>query len=319
MPEPNQHTQRIPATLGQPGAVRFWTALTLTGISAGIGAIALTKLLEWVQRLAWGGNGTDLLASAQRVDPWRHVAVLVGAGLVTGFGQIVLRQLSSANGIDTTAAIWFYAGRLPGVRTLGSAVLSIFIVGMGASLGREGAPKQAAAVAANWFSDLGKLSDEQRRLLVACAAGAGMSAAYGVPVGGALFALEVMRGLLALRYVLPALFASAIAAGISWLVLPDAPTYHIPSFPSSPSVIVWSLLAGPRPRGRNAHQPPQPLHALAAHLQLECNSPRAVEGMVRVQRIDPAHRRRVVRARQRRRTIDARTRQTQQRALPPHR
>ena len=98
---------------------------------------------------------------------------------------------------------------------------------------------------ANWFSDLGKLSEEQRRLLVACAAGAGMSAAYGVPVGGALFALEVMRGILALRYVLPALFASAIAAGISWLVLADAPTYHIPSFPSSPSVIAWSLIAGP--------------------------------------------------------------------------
>ena len=245
MPEPHEQAGKIPATLGQPGARRFWLALILTGVSAGIGAAALTKLLEWVQRFCWGGTGTDLLASAQRVDPWRHVAVLVGAGLVTGLGQIVLRQLSSANGIDTTAAIWFYAGRLPSVRTMGSAILSIFIVGMGASLGREGAPKQAAAVMANWFSDLGKLSDEQRRLLVACAAGAGMSAAYGVPVGGALFALEVMRGILALRYVLPAVFASAIAAGISWLVLPNAPTYLIPSFASSPSVIVWSLIAGP--------------------------------------------------------------------------
>ena len=129
MPEPNELTQRIPATLGHPDAVRFWSAVTLTGISAGIGAIALTRLLEWVQRLAWGGNGTDILASAQRVDPWRHIAVLVGAGLVTGLGQIILRQLSSANGIDTTAAIWFYAGRLPSLRTMGSAVLSIFIVG----------------------------------------------------------------------------------------------------------------------------------------------------------------------------------------------
>ncbi len=213
--------------------------MILTGVSAEIGAAALTKLLEWVQRFCWGGTGTDLLASAQRVDPWRHVAVLVGAGLVTGLGQIVLRQLSSANGIDTTAAaIWFYA--------TAARILSIFIVEWALLWGREGAPlKQAAAVMANWFSDLGKLSDEQRRLLVACAAGAGMSAAYGVPVGGALFSLEVMRGILALRYVLPAVFASAIAAGISWLVLADAPTYHIPSFSSSPSVIVWSLIAGP--------------------------------------------------------------------------
>ena len=241
----HQDLDRIPATLGQPGAVRFWLALTLTGVSTGIGAAALTRLLEWVQRLAWGGSGTDLLNAAQHADAWRHVAVLVGAGLVTGLGQIVLRQLSSGNGIDTTAAIWFHAGRLPALRTLGSAVLSIFIVGMGASLGREGAPKQAGTVFANWFSDRGRLSDEQRRLLVACGAGAGMGAAYGVPLGGALFALEVMRGMLALRYVLPALFASMIAAGVSWIALPDAPTYRIPAFAASPSVLVWTLLAGP--------------------------------------------------------------------------
>jgi H+/Cl- antiporter ClcA len=87
-------------------------------------------------------------------------------------------------------------------------VLSIFLVGMGVSLGREGAPKQAGAVFGNWLADGAKLSDEQRRLLVACGAGAGMAAAYGVPLGGALVSLEVLRGALALRLVLPALMAS---------------------------------------------------------------------------------------------------------------
>ena len=155
--------------------------------------------------MVWGGSGTDLLDAAEQAGAWRHVLVLLGAGVVTGAGQIILRRLSSGNGIDTTAAIWFHAGRMPAWRTLGSAVLSVIIVGMGVSLGREGAPKQAGAVIANFFSDRVRLSDEQRRLLVACGAGAGMGAAYGVPLGGALFALEVMRGMLALRYVLPAL------------------------------------------------------------------------------------------------------------------
>ena len=160
-------------------------------------------------------------------------------------GQIILRHLSSGNGIDTTAAIWFRAGRMPAWRTLGSALLSVVLVGMGVSLGREGAPKQAGAVVANFLSDRVRLSDEQRRLLVACAAGAGLSAAYGVPLGGALFALEVMRGVLALRYVLPALIASVVAAVVSWVVLPDAPTYLIPAYSSSTSSVVWAHLAGP--------------------------------------------------------------------------
>jgi H+/Cl- antiporter ClcA len=72
-----------------------------------------------------------------------------------------------------------------------------------------------------------------------------MGAAYGVPIGGALFALEVMRGRLALRYVLPALFTSLIATGVSWLVLPNAPTYVIPPFTVTASILVWALVAGP--------------------------------------------------------------------------
>jgi H+/Cl- antiporter ClcA len=72
-----------------------------------------------------------------------------------------------------------------------------------------------------------------------------MGAAYGVPLGGALFALEVMRGKLALRFVLPAVFTSLIATAVSWLALPDAPTYVIPAFSNSASVVVWALLAAP--------------------------------------------------------------------------
>ncbi|HCC57862.1 MAG TPA: hypothetical protein DEQ47_11500 [Solibacterales bacterium] len=242
---PTPPADSIPSTLLHSDAARFWLAVLLTGAGAGVGAAVLTRFLGVVQAWAWNGSGSDLLDAAQRAGAWRHILVLLGAGLITGVGQIVLKRLTRANGIDTTAAIWFYAGRMPKLRTLGSALLSVVIVGMGASLGREGAAKQAGAVFANFFSDRGRLSDEQRRLLVACGAGAGMAAAYGVPLGGALFALEVMRGMLALRYVLPAVFACLIATAVSWLALPNAATYVIPAYATSASSVAWALLAGP--------------------------------------------------------------------------
>lgn len=234
----------IPSTLRHPSAGRFWLAVLGIGAGTGLAAGGLTKLLEAVQAFAWRGSGTNILRSAESVSPWHCVLILCVAGVVTAAGQVILRRLSSANGIDTTAAIWFYAGRMPGVRTLGSAVLSILVVGLGASLGREGAPKQAGAVFGNWFSDWTKLSDEQRRLLVACGAGAGMAAAYGVPLGGALFALEVLRGALALRYILPALLCSCVGAAVAWMILPDQATYHFPAYSASPGALAVSVVCG---------------------------------------------------------------------------
>lgn len=224
--------------------LKFWAAVILTGIGTGISAAALYVLFQWVQHAAWPG-AESILQSAAHASLSRHIYLLLGAGVLTGLGQLLLSGLSSGNGIDINAAIWFSAGRLPALLALGSAVLSIFLVGMGVSLGREGAPKQAGAVIGNWMADGAKLSDEQRRLLVACGAGAGMAAAYGVPLGGALFSLEVLRGVLALRLVLPALMASTVASLVAWAVVPNAPLYVFPAYEMSASVIVWSLVMGP--------------------------------------------------------------------------
>ena len=216
------------ATLGaRQAAATFWLAVVVTGAGTGLATAALM----------------DLLDAASHADWPRHLAVLVAAGLLTGVGQFLLGRLAGSS-IDVTTAIWLQAGRMPALRTFGSAVLSIVVVGMGASLGREGAPKQAGAVIANTASDAAGLPDETRRLLVACGAGAGFAAAYGVPLGGALFALEVVRRDLAPRFVLPALLTSVIATGVSWLFRPDAPTYQIPAYTSSLSVVAWALPAG---------------------------------------------------------------------------
>ena len=145
MPAPlAKNSGNIPTTLASPGALRFWLAVCFIGISTGLAAAALTRLLEVIQRVSWHGSGTNILEAAGQASVSRHIVVLLAAGILVGIGQVLLKHLSSGNGIDTTAAIWFYAGRVPALRTLGSAVLSIFAVAMGASMGREGAPSRLA-------------------------------------------------------------------------------------------------------------------------------------------------------------------------------
>jgi chloride channel protein, CIC family len=237
---------KVPATLRDPGGIRFWTAVVLTGLCAGLGAALLTLLFDAAQELAWGASGPSaLLEAARQASPQRHLGLLLGAGLAVSVSQWLFTRLTSGNSIDVTAAIWFQAGRMPPARTLGSAVLSIVIVAMGAPLGREGAPKQFGVVFGNLFSSLQKLSDEQRRLIVAIGAGAGMAAVYSVPLGGALFALEVLRGALALRLVVPALAAALIATTTASFIVPNAPLYTVPLYPISPDVYLWVVIASP--------------------------------------------------------------------------
>ena len=45
---------KVPATLRDPGAIRFWIAVALTGLCAGLGAALLTLLFKAAQGLAWG-------------------------------------------------------------------------------------------------------------------------------------------------------------------------------------------------------------------------------------------------------------------------
>ena len=167
--------------------------------------------------------------------------------MIAGVGTLLVRRLRGSGGGEVSEAIWFRGGRLELVPSLLRGVLSIVTVAMGASLGREGAPQLAGAAFASELCERTRaITPAQRRLLVAAGAGAGMAAVYNVPLGGALFALEVLLGSLALPLVLPALLTSLIATAVGWLVIPTHATYAVAGARASPRrQIVWAALIGP--------------------------------------------------------------------------
>ncbi|BBY08683.1 hypothetical protein MNVI_40010 [Mycobacterium noviomagense] len=110
-------------------------------------------------------------------------------------------------------------GRLP---LITDAALQIFVVGSGASLGREGAPRQFAAALGDFGTSRWCLTAQDRQILLACAAGAGLGAVYSVPVGGALFAARVLLGTWQPRVLGTALITSALAVAVAAPVTHDA-------------------------------------------------------------------------------------------------
>ena len=230
---------------GSTFPAKFWLLVVLTGIGAGLSGAGLMRLLYAVQHVAWSYEAGTFLAAVARTTATHRFLVLVGAGLIAGVGQRLVRHSNKGHAGDLTEALANRAGEMPTLPTFAGALVSIVIVGMGASLGREGALKKTGAAIASQLSSWADMTPAQQRVLVACGAGAGMAAAYNVPFGGALFALEVLLGTLSISLVLPALATSLIATAISWFFLSDQSTYTIPVFSAPTSLMVWALVVGP--------------------------------------------------------------------------
>ncbi len=223
----------------------FWLLAALTGLGSGLAAGLLMKLLRLVQHLAWSYPGGDpFLDAVETSSNLTRVLVLLGTGALVAIVMPLIGRIRSGPG-DLEAAIWFDDGRLPLVKTVLKAVFSIVIVALGASLGRETAPKQAGTLVGGLLAEWGGFTATKRRLLAACGAGAGIAAVYNVPFGGALFALEVLLGTLALPLVAPAFLATLTATATYWLFFPNEPTYHLGPMPLTAGLVVFAAVVAP--------------------------------------------------------------------------
>lgn len=227
--------------------VRFWLAAVAVAAGAGLASGLLMRLLKFVERIAWGlRTGESFLDAVRRTSQIERIVPLLVAGGLSAVAVAALRRRSSGgHSGDVAERIWFHDGRLPLVSSATKAVLSIVVVGLGASLGREASAKQAGGLIASLVGKFGRLPASQRRLLVACGVAAGIAGVYNVPLGAALFAMEVLLGSLSLTIAPPLLASGMIGAAASWLLLPDQPTYRTPPYPMSAGLLVFAVLAGP--------------------------------------------------------------------------
>lgn len=224
----------------------FWILVVLTGIAAGVGAIVMMAILRAVQHLSFQYHTGEFSTAVGHHSFVRRVIILAIGGLITGLGLWIMHKNKAGTGGEPTQVVWSRSGKLSFVRTLISGALSELTVGMGASLGRESAPQRFGAAAAAVFGRRFSLPLQQRAILIACGAGAGIGAVYNVPLAGAIFAIELYLGTISLPIVISAMATSSIATAIAWITLHDRPVYVVPLLPKPTlSLIVFGIVIGP--------------------------------------------------------------------------
>jgi H+/Cl- antiporter ClcA len=224
---------------------QFWIAVVLTGIATGLFGDLLMWVLARAERVAFHYRSGSLQSAVADVSSSRRIVSLLIASAIGAVSWYLIRRYLRRESSDIDDAVWNGDGELSIRRSFLTSIVSEVVIGLGASIGREAAPKlmggASGSVVSHWF----KLSSAQKRLLVACGGGAGLACVYNVPLGGAIFTAEVLYGSFALPVVLPALATSLIATMVAWLYLPNSATYaDIPQYRFSGSLMVWSMVAG---------------------------------------------------------------------------
>jgi CIC family chloride channel protein len=203
----------------------FLLLIGLIGVVAGLLGLATEYLIRGVQIALWGSPG-DLLAVARSVPRWRVVAAPAAGGALVALLIWASRQAVSGEGMALLIeAVALSGGKLSPKPVLINALASVATVGSGGSLGREGPMIRLGAMIASWMGVRLGLPAYRVKILVGCGAAAGLAATYNIPIGGTLFAMEVILGNFALEIFGPIVASSVIATLIARSLTGNVPFY----------------------------------------------------------------------------------------------
>jgi H+/Cl- antiporter ClcA len=221
----------------------FFCAVLIVGLLAGIAGLATTMLLRSIEHLAYHYTFGSLLEGVTASSVARRAAAPMIGGALAGLGWWILRSRTE---VPPLAAAVKHRERIRLLPFSIDAALQVLVVGSGASLGREVAPRQFAVALGNLATGwIKRLSDRDREILLACAAGAGLGAVYAVPLGGVLFTLRIMLRSWHPRAVGAALITSSLAVAVSSFVTHNHPNLHWPNPDVSYRLVAYALALAP--------------------------------------------------------------------------
>lgn len=225
-----------------------WLAATtiILGVIIGAGAGLLTLLLYGVEHVMLGYvEGSELPGPFGVPAVRRAISVTIGLTLAGVIWYFLRNKTTKVPSVKKAVA----GERMPVWQTLVHVVLQIGIVGSGASIGREVAPRELGAMLAQRFCDLFHIEGADgidRRMVVAVAAGAGLGGVYNAPLAGMFFAVEILLVDVTLEKVAFGLGMSAIAAFVAASIKGHHTFYDITAMQpqSTPTLMLFAVLCG---------------------------------------------------------------------------
>jgi len=235
--------------IGNRGLLLLCTLALCVGLVGGVGAWVFRLLIGFFHNLLFLGT-FDLHYNATIHTPsdvWGAWIILVPVIGAVGVAWLVKTFAPEAKGHgvpEVMDAIYYNDGKIRPIVVVVKSLASALSIGSGGAIGREGPIIQIGATFGSMIGTWVAMPARQRVILMAAGAGAGIAATFNAPLGGIIFAVELLLVSINARSILLVSIATVVASYIGRLLLGpypafEVPALQIPSFGIEPG---WSLL-----------------------------------------------------------------------------
>lgn len=215
-------------------------AAIVVGVVSGIGSAAFIYSLEAVHHLFF----VTFASALGWLGPSAVIILPALGGLLVG--PFIARFAPEARGHgvpEVMSAVATRGGRILGRVAVVKIIASALSIGSGGSAGQEGPMVQIGAATASAAGKKFGVPPHHMRTFVACGAAGGLAAVFNAPIGGAIFALEVITGELTPAFG-AVILASVSATVVSRSLFGNFPTFVVPRYDlvSNSELVFYGIL-----------------------------------------------------------------------------
>jgi CIC family chloride channel protein len=211
------------------------------GIGGGYGAVGFRFLINEFTFLFFQHNQTELAA----YHGFRTLFAPIIGGLIVGLLVHFFAREAKGHGVpEVMYAVTEKKGIIRPRIVVFKALASAISIGSGGSVGREGPIVQIGAAWGSTFGRILRMREHHLKTLVACGAASGIAATFNAPIGGALFAFEVILGNFAIANVSAIVISSVLSAAIGRIYFGNMASFPIPHYHVSgiPILFLFAVL-----------------------------------------------------------------------------
>jgi len=203
------------------------------GIVTGFGAVVFRDLIGLIHNLLFLGElsmAYDANAFTP-TSPWGAFVILVpvlGAIIVTFLVEKFAPEARGHGVPEVMHAIYYKGGVIRPVVAVVKSLASAVAIGSGSAVGREGPIIQIGSALGSTLGQLIRVVSADRIILVAAGAAAGIAATFNTPIGGVLFAIELMLPEVSVQSFLPVALATGTATFVGQFFFGQQPAFIVP-------------------------------------------------------------------------------------------